>query len=67
MILLEAGHVAQNLNLVTAALECGSVNLAGFYDAALGEQLGLDRQLEVPLYALAVGPPCGGAPAPERE
>ncbi|HMA32861.1 MAG TPA: SagB/ThcOx family dehydrogenase [Chloroflexia bacterium] len=56
LILLEAGHVAQNLNLVATALGWGSVNLGGFLDLELGEHLGLNGE-EVPLYALAVGWP----------
>jgi nitroreductase len=59
LILLEAGHVAQTLNLTSAALGWGSVNLGGFLDMALGDLLGLDNELEVPLYAIAVGRPAG--------
>jgi SagB-type dehydrogenase family enzyme len=59
LILLEAGHVAQTLNLASAALGLGSVNLGGFLDMELGDLLGLDNELEVPLYAIAVGQPDG--------
>jgi SagB-type dehydrogenase family enzyme len=59
LILLEAGHLVQTLNLASAALGWGSVNLGGFLDMALGDLLGLDNELEVPLYAIAVGRPAG--------
>jgi SagB-type dehydrogenase family enzyme len=57
LILLEAGHTIQNLNLATTSLGWGSVNLAGFWDAELGAVLDLDREVEVPVYATAVGKP----------
>ena len=59
LILLEAGHVGQNLNLACAALGCGSVNLGGFLDADLETLLGLDSAVEVPIYAVAIGRPAG--------
>lgn len=40
--LLEAGHVAQNINLTATALGFGVVNLGGFYDRVIDELLGLD-------------------------
>jgi SagB-type dehydrogenase family enzyme len=59
LILLEAGHVAQTLNLAAAALGWGCVNLGGFLDMELGNLIGLDNELEVPLYAIALGRPDG--------
>jgi SagB-type dehydrogenase family enzyme len=56
-ILLEAGHVAQNINLVAAAMGLGSLNLGGFFDSDLANLLGLDLEAQVPLYAVAVGWP----------
>jgi SagB-type dehydrogenase family enzyme len=56
-ILFEAGHAAQNLNLAGVALGLGSVNLGGFFDAVLASLLGLDADVEVPLYGIAVGVP----------
>mgnify|MGYP000559029437 CR=1 FL=1 len=43
-ILLEAGHVAQNLNLCATAMNLGSLNLGGFFDQlwADGAMLGAD-------------------------
>lgn len=56
-VLFEAGHVAQNLNLAAAAAGLGSCNLGGFFDQDLAGVLGLDSEEEIPLYAVAVGPP----------
>jgi SagB-type dehydrogenase family enzyme len=53
--LLEAGHVAQNLQLAAEALGLGSVPLGGFYDSRLDELLGLDGVNESTLYCVAVG------------
>ncbi len=54
---IEAGHVAQNLNLVGAAMDLGTLNLGGFFDDQLAALVGLDPELEIPLYAVAVGRP----------
>lgn len=56
-VLLEAGHVAQNLNLASTALELGSFNLGGFFDGFLAQLFALDLEQEVPLYAVALGQP----------
>jgi SagB-type dehydrogenase family enzyme len=56
-ILMEAGHAAQNVNLVASALELGSLNLGGFFDSELADLLSLDIDAEVPLYGIAVGAP----------
>ena len=58
-LLLEAGHVAQNLNLVAPALGLGSLNLGGFFDADLAGLLRIDLDREIPLYAVALGVPAG--------
>ncbi len=60
LVLLEAGHTVQNLNLVATALGWGSVNLGGFLDADLAAVLDLDTEVEVPVYATAVGKPRKG-------
>lgn len=62
-VLLEAGHIVQNVNLVAAAMSLGSCNLGGFFDNELGALLMTDVSLEVPLYGVAVGV----ADDPERE
>jgi SagB-type dehydrogenase family enzyme len=56
-LLLEAGHVAQNANLVATALGQGSLNLGGFFDADMAGILNLDLEEEAPLYAVAIGQP----------
>lgn len=59
-ILLEAGHVAQNLNLAAAALGLGSCNIGGFFDLELGALLRIDPEQEIALYGIAVGHPQEG-------
>lgn len=66
-ILLEAGHTAQNLNLVAAALGLGSANFGGFFDDDLCALLGLSPSEELPLYGIAVGVPGGDDPAVLRQ
>lgn len=56
-LLLEAGHLAQNINLVCSATAAGSLNLGGFFDGELAVLLGLDLDREPPLYGIAVGLP----------
>ncbi len=53
--LLEAGHVAQNMNLVSTALELGCVNIGGFYDREIDEFLGIDGVTHSTVYMLAIG------------
>jgi SagB-type dehydrogenase family enzyme len=54
-VLLEAGHVGQNLDLASSALGLGALDLGGFLDRMLGEMLRLID--EVPLYGIALGHP----------
>ena len=56
-ILLEAGHVAQNLNLCAAGLDLASLNLGGFFDEDVMSLLKLDPHNEIVLYGVAVGKP----------
>ena len=56
-ILMEAGHVAQNMNIAAACLGLGSLNLGGFFDQDLGGLLGIDSDIEVPIYGVALGQP----------
>lgn len=56
-ILLEAGHVAQNVNLCAAALRLGGLNLGGFFDRDVLGLLHADRDVEIALYAVALGRP----------
>ncbi len=58
-VLLEAGHVAQNLLLIATAQGMGGVPWGGFFDRHLNEHLGLDGLAHIALYAVSVD----GAPA----
>jgi SagB-type dehydrogenase family enzyme len=54
-ILLEAGHVAQNVILCATGLGLGSLPLGGFFDDDVAALLRLDPEREIPLYGIAVG------------
>lgn len=54
---LEAGHVAQNMNLMATALELGCVNIGGFYDRDVDAYLGLDGIMHSTIYLMAIGEP----------
>lgn len=56
-ILFEAGHVAQNINLMVTALGLGSFNIGGFFDDHLANLLNVPMEEEIPLYAVAIGRP----------
>jgi SagB-type dehydrogenase family enzyme len=53
--LLEAGHVAQNMNLAATGLGFGSLNIGGFYDRDVEAILGIDGVTHSVLYLVAVG------------
>jgi SagB-type dehydrogenase family enzyme len=57
LVLMECGHLAQNLNLLGTAMHLGSLDLGGFYDEHLAGLLGLDPDVEIPLYGVALGRP----------
>ena len=54
-VLLEAGHVAQNINLVATALGLGILNIGGFFDREIDELLGIDGVTHSTLYLLGLG------------
>lgn len=54
-VLLEAGHVAQNVYLYCLDQNLDTVELSGFLDEELGRFLGLKSSEEVPITVLAVG------------
>ncbi len=54
-VLLEAGHVAQNINLVTTAVNLGSVNIAGYFDREVDDMLRIDGITHSTIYMVAVG------------
>jgi SagB-type dehydrogenase family enzyme len=54
-VLLEAGHVAQNINLVATGLDLGVINLGGYRDRSIDDLLGLDGLAHSTVYMVAVG------------
>jgi SagB-type dehydrogenase family enzyme len=54
-VLLEAGHLAQNVLLMCEALRLAAVPLGGFYDRLLDDLLGADGVNESVLYAVCLG------------
>jgi len=61
-MLLEAGHIAQNIQLQAVSLELGSVTVGGFETRQVNRACKLPRTLE-PLYIIPVGYPAGQPPA----
>ena len=61
-LLLEAGHVAQNIVLAATGLRLGAVNLGGFLDDELSALLRVDTDEEIVLYGTAVGHPVARQP-----
>lgn len=62
-MLLDAGHLAQNVCLVAAALGLGAYPVGGFFDRTLHHVLGL-ADGELPLLAIGIGHPAG-SPGPQ--
>jgi len=54
-IVLEAGHVAQNIYLVATSLGMGACAIGAFYDEEFNAVLGVDGKKESTLYLMAVG------------
>jgi SagB-type dehydrogenase family enzyme len=55
LVLLDAGHAAQNLLLVAEQLGLGAIALGGFADDVLADDLGVDGISEAVIHAVAVG------------
>jgi len=55
--LLEAGHLAQNLNLVAAALGLGCINIGGYYDRKVDDVLRVDGITHSTIYMIGIGEP----------
>jgi SagB-type dehydrogenase family enzyme len=53
--LLEAGHVAQNINLVTNGIGLGCLNVGGYRDRELDEFLGFDGIRQSTVYVIGIG------------
>jgi SagB-type dehydrogenase family enzyme len=56
-VLLEAGHVSQNVLLAATSLGLGAVPLGGFYDRRVDELLGVNGVDESALYLICIGVP----------
>jgi SagB-type dehydrogenase family enzyme len=54
-ILLDAGHICQNLLLAAEAVGCGGCPIGAFYDSELNQLLQIDGEEESILYATSVG------------
>lgn len=55
LILLEAGHLAQNAYLVSSAMTLGVCAIGGFVDDKVNELIEIDIEKEQAVYLLAVG------------
>lgn len=55
LAILEAGHIGQNIQLVSTALNKKNTALCGFYDDKVEDFFGLDRTQKVCLYVFAIG------------
>jgi len=54
-VLLDAGHLAQNILLACEDLGLAAIPLGGFDDDGLARSLGLDARKEAPVYTILVG------------
>jgi len=55
-MLMEAGHICQNLLLTATALRLTAFPIGGFIDAEIDNLLGIDGTEEVSLYLVPIGP-----------
>jgi SagB-type dehydrogenase family enzyme len=65
-ILLEAGHVAQNICLLATELGLATLCLGGFRESAINEMLQLQARKEGAVYAVAIGRASGASRAPDH-
>jgi SagB-type dehydrogenase family enzyme len=54
-VLMEAGHIAQNVYLAATSLGLGACAVGAFLDDQLNELLGVDGEAEAALYLISVG------------
>jgi SagB-type dehydrogenase family enzyme len=59
-ILLDCGHVAQNISLMATAVGLGSCGIGGFYELELQEHLAISQPDEIVIYAMTLGIPKTG-------
>lgn len=57
LVLLDSGHAAQNVLLVTEQLGLSATAIGGFNDEALSESLQIDGVDEAPVHAVIIGRP----------
>ena len=62
-VLLEAGHIAQNLYLEATSMGLGACAVGAFLDGRLNDLLGLEGVEEAALYVISVGQRGGRSPA----
>lgn len=55
LMLLDAGHIGQNLYLACESIGCGACAIAGYVQSAVDELLGIDGQDEYVVYFAAAG------------
>jgi SagB-type dehydrogenase family enzyme len=53
--LIEAGHVAQNMNLVATALGLATLDIGGYFDDKIDNLIGLDGVTQSTIYMVAIG------------
>ena len=61
-VLLEAGHMAQNLNLAATGLDLGVLSVGGYYDRVADRLLGIDGVTHTTVYMVAVSRRLAGPP-----
>jgi len=54
-MLLDAGHICQNLYLAAESIGCGACAIGGYYQQGIDELLGLDGEDEFVVYLAPVG------------
>jgi SagB-type dehydrogenase family enzyme len=54
-VLLDAGHVCQNLYLAAESINCGVCGIAAYDDDLLNAALGVDGKKEIAVYAATIG------------
>ena len=58
-VLLDAGHIAENVALAATALGLGTCQIAAFFDDEAAAILGVDPELEPVVYMSTAGRPAG--------
>jgi SagB-type dehydrogenase family enzyme len=67
LVLIEAGHIAQNIWLMATAMNLGAVGVFSFVDDEVNELLGVDGVNEAVIYVVSVGNRAGDAEPPAQE